>query len=409
MPPRTSSIAFTFLLTLASCDVGTNTDVADDDLRDGVCVNVDVTNQLANYDANTNRYADPALWLAGPDAIDDFVLSVNLDTTIVYPDLSTQVVHPLRPTSPDVDIFFIHPTANLSPVAGNDDLSDLTNTKSFTAESAARFSTVGRVIAPLYRSGTVGCFLEGGQVLEDCLEFAYEDVEDAFEYYLANHWDGQKLVLMGWSQGALMTRMLVQRLVADNAKLMSRVAVVMPMSGDLELDSFLTIPECTSESQTACYIAYHAFLDGAGPQPGTLIGDWSDSEAACTDVVGTADEPGLFTMSYFQVPTEPGLLPSDALAPIPITIDTPFMAFPQFYGGGCVKDGGRYLEVQQADPVNDQRWTPIDYSHAFVLPDPPLGLGLHIFDYSLGMGDLLYFVRKKTETLAENQTICVVK
>ncbi len=411
MVPRTSSIAFALLLTLAGCDAGTNTELADDELRGllDACVEIDITGQLTSYDPLTNRYADPTLWLSGPDAIDDFVLSVNLDTTIVYPDLSTDVIHPKRASNPDLDIFFIHPTVNFSTVAGNDDLSDLTNTKAFTAESAARFSTIGRVVAPLYRSATTGCFLEGGQVLDDCLEFAYQDVEDAFEYYLANQWGGQKLVIMGWSQGAIMTRMLVQRLLAKNSLLMSRVAVVMPMSGDLELDSFSTIPECTSEDHTGCYIAYHAFLNGAGPQPGTVIGDWADSHAACTDVVGAAAQSGVFTMSYFQVPTQPGLLPTDALTPIPITIDTPYMAFPEYYGGECVNNGGRYLEVVQADPSNDQRWTPIDYSHPFVVPDPPFGLGLHIFDYSLGMGDLLYLVEKKADKLAQKYSICVVK
>ncbi|NIP41898.1 MAG: DUF3089 domain-containing protein, partial [candidate division Zixibacteria bacterium] len=101
------------------------------------------------------------MWLGGPDATDDFILSVSLDTTIVYPDLSTEVIHPTRPVNPDLDIFYIHPTVNLSPEPGNDDLTDLTNTKAFVTESASRFSTIGRVITPLYHSATAGCFFAG--------------------------------------------------------------------------------------------------------------------------------------------------------------------------------------------------------------------------------------------------------
>jgi hypothetical protein len=113
-------------------------------------------------------------------------------------------------------------------------------------------------------------------------------------------------------------------------------------------------------------------------------------------------------MSYFSVPTAPGMLPTDALNPIPITIDTPFMAFPQYYAGGCVETGRRYLEVDQAD-MDDQRWTPINYAHPFTVPDPPFGLGLHIFDWSLGMADLLYLVETKADALADNNEFCVSK
>jgi hypothetical protein len=359
---------------------------------------LDIRDLLEDYDADTNPYSDPALWVAGPDAAEDFVLSVDLSTTIVYPDLSTEIIHPQRPVTPELDIFYIHPTVNLSPIPGNDDLSDATTLHAFVKESVARFSTIGRVIAPRYHSGTAGCFLAGGTTLEDCLEIAYADVEASFAHYLANHWDGQKLVIAGWSQGAIMTRMLMQRFVQDHPDLMSRVAVVMPMSGDLELDSFAEIPACEEDDETGCYLAFHAFLDGAEPQPGTVIGDWADAEAACTDVAGAADEDGLLTLSVFSTPTVPGLLPTDALQPLPITIDTPFFAFSGYYAGGCV-DG--YMEVTQADS-GDPRWTPINYAHPFVVADPPFGLGLHIFDWSLAMGDLLYLVETKADELEDN-------
>ena len=362
------------------------------------CDALDISDLLEGYDAETNAYQDPNLWLAGPDAAEDFVLGVDLDTTIVYPDLSTEVIHPERPKHPKVDIFYIHPTVNLDPSPGQDDLSDLTTTHSFAAESVARFSTLGRVVAPLYRSGTAGCFLAGGQVLDDCLEFAYQDVEDAFAYYLANHWNGQKLVIMGWSQGAVMTRMLMERFVGDHPDLLSRVAVVIPLSGDLENDDLPAVPACEDPDQTGCALTYRMFWAGDPPRSGTLIGDWADADGRCTDITGFAGEDGVFSMAYFQLPQAPGLLPTDGLADIPVAIDTPFMAFPDLYAGGCV-DGQGYMELERVDDVDDQRWTPIDYAHPFVVADPPFGLGLHIFDWSLGMGDLLALVEHKAKQL----------
>lgn len=377
----------------------------------GSAKTLDISDLLMGYDSETNPYSDPAMWLSGPDAAEDFVLSVDLDTTVVHSDLSTEVVHVERPQNPDLDIFYIHPTVNLDGVSGNDDLSDLTNTKNFVKESIARFSTIGRVIAPLYHSGTAGCFLtEDKEILNNCLKVAYEDVESAFKYYLANTWNGEKLAIMGYSQGALMTRMLLQDFVADHPALMSRIVVVIPMSGDLEINSFENIPACEENDQAGCYISYHAFMDEAPPQAGTLIGDWSDAQGACTDVAGAAGEAGILTMSYFSMPTIPGALPTDALAYIPLEIKTPYMAFPAFYKAKCIaKDDTHYLRVEQANPAVDQRWSPIDYYHTFTVTDAPFGLGLHLFDWSIAMSDLLYLVEYKAAQLEGNEKFLVVK
>ncbi|MFV8750077.1 DUF3089 domain-containing protein [Nannocystaceae bacterium ST9] len=333
---------------------------------------------------------------------------MNLDTTIVHPDLSTEVIHPERPEDPDLDIFFVHPTVNLSPALGNDDLSDLANTKAFVAESVARFSTIGRVITPLYHSATAGAFLPGNRAVRDAyFEIAYQDVEDAFTHYLANHWNGRKLVLMGFSQGSIMTRMLLQRFIAGHPDLMSRVVVVMPLSGDFQVDSVDFVPPCEDDDQTGCYVTYHAFVDGFGPSdtPPSTVGEWVCSDtAACTPVT----DDGVLSMSYFSLPQVPGALPGDALADIPIEIDTPFMAFPEFYAADCVDEGGEYLQVQQAD-LDDERWTPIDYTHPFASNAPPFGLGLHIFDFSLGMGDLLELVEDKADELDDESAFCVLK
>lgn len=335
------------------------------------------------------------------------MLSLNLATTVIHPDLTREVIQYEHAQDPDLDIFFVHPTVNTSPEPGQDDMSDLTAVKEAVAESAARFSTIGRVISPLYRSATAGCFLTGGEVLDDCLEFAYQDVEASFQYYLANHWDGRKLVMMGWSQGAVMTRMLMERFVANHSDLLSRIVVVMPIGGDLEVDSLGSVPACVNVTDTGCHVAYHTFLEGAEPHPGTVLGDWSDEHAACNDVAGVAGEPGVYTTAFFSLPTVPGVIPTDALSPVPFDIDTAFMAFPAYFQGGCVGDGSGHVAVNQVD-LADQRWAPINLAHPFVVADPPFGLGLHLFDFSIAMGDLLELVEIKAEQLEDNDEFCVI-
>ena len=82
------------------------------------------------------------------------MLSLNLATTLIHPDLTREVIQYEHAQDPDLDIFFVHPTVNLSPEPGQDDMADLTAVKAAVAESAARFSTIGRVISPLYRPAT---------------------------------------------------------------------------------------------------------------------------------------------------------------------------------------------------------------------------------------------------------------
>jgi hypothetical protein len=187
------------------------------------------------------------------------------------------------------------------------------------------------------------------------------------------------------------------------------MVVVIPMSSDLGIDSFNNIPACEQAEQTGCYISYHAFIKGLPPQAGTLIGEWSDAQAACANVAGAVGEEVNYSMSYFSLPTAPGALPGDALADIPIAIDTLFMAFPDFYKGKCKNNGtANWLEVAHVDP-NDARWVPIDYYHTFTTTEQPFGLGLHLFDWSIAMGDLLNLVKTKAAQLDGSEKYWVVK
>lgn len=38
-------------------------------------------------------------------------------------------------------------------------------------------------------------------IIEGCLELAYEDIKCAFEYYMENYNDGRPIVVAGFSQG----------------------------------------------------------------------------------------------------------------------------------------------------------------------------------------------------------------
>ncbi len=95
-----------------------------------------------------------------------------------------------------------------------------------------------------------------------------------------------------------------------------------------------------------------------------------------------------------------------------MAIETPFMAFPEYYAADCVDDEGIYLEVRHADevpPAQEQRWTPIDYQHPYLSTGAPFGSGLHQYDFALSMGDLLKVTKKKAKRLPDESGFCVVR
>ena len=387
----------------------------DDDDGDG-CDVLDVSDLLARYDADTDPYADPNLWLAGPDAAEDFVLSVDLSTTIVHPDLRTEVVVPERPEDPDLDIFYLHPTVDLTALApGNHDLVDRTNIEQFTTETVAPLSSKGRVVAPLYHSANALVFLPELRPVRDLyLEVAYADVEAAFLHYLANHWDGRKLMIVGYSQGAILTRWLFERLIGDHPDLMRRVVMVAAIGGDMQTDSLPDLPICTRKQQTGCMIAYNSYYAGTAPsdEPPTTFGEWVGTPTTvCTSVADALHPHGeVYASSIFKVPRTFNEIIYSALEPIPIEIETNFMAFPEFYAARCVDQGGVWLEVSEADevdPEDERRWSPIDYDHAFLSTAPPFGSGLHQYDYALALGDLLALTEYKAARLDDESEFCV--
>ena len=59
-----------------------------------------------------------------------------------------------------------------------------------------------RFFAPYYRQAGLNAYELSAEEREPYLDSAYEDVKDAFLYYLENYNDGRPIILAGFSQGA---------------------------------------------------------------------------------------------------------------------------------------------------------------------------------------------------------------
>src|SRR6266487_1723999 len=157
-----------------------------------------------------NDYSDPKSWLcrpAGHDACD-----VDLTTTVITADgkLSRETWRP-DPNAP-IDCFYVYPTVSTDPTPNSDMTAD-TAELNVIRQQFARFASKCRQYAPLYRQVTLAglrrMLAPGGAVTLD-KGVQYDDVRDAWNYYLQNDNKGRGVVLVAHSPGSFILNRLIR-------------------------------------------------------------------------------------------------------------------------------------------------------------------------------------------------------
>src|SRR5215472_15269015 len=119
----------------------------------------------------------------------------------------------------------------------------------------------------------------------------YDDVRDAFRYYLEHDNQGRGFVLVGHSQGSFILAELIRQEI-DGKPIQSRmVSAILPgytLSVPRGKDvggAFQHVPLCRAEAQTGCVIAYCSFRSTLPPPANTYFGRVAgpDMAAACTN------------------------------------------------------------------------------------------------------------------------------
>lgn len=345
-------------------------------------------------------YSDPALWVCRPDHESNFCHH-NIDATEILSDGSYQLVSHERAENPVFDCFYVYPTVLLSGEPNQTDFSDITIVADPLYSQASRFTSLCEMYAPLYRQA--GLATGGVPIAGANGEVPLQDVKDAFAYYLEHFNQGRNFVLMGHSQGTLMLTRMMQDDLDNNPEVLSRMisalliggAVSVP-EGELTGGTFQNIPLCSAPGDTGCVVHYVSYDADPPPAANAVFGGSPGEglEIACTNPALLADNPGRFQGAYLRTAFgNPSFAPDD---PIPEDITTPFMLYRDTFRGECVKrDGRSYLEISVDPDEGDQR------------PPPPyqtiliriIGMGLHLVDYNLPMGDLLKMVRLQAEAM----------
>lgn len=182
------------------------------------------------------------------------------------------VGQPARQVPGPVDVFFIHPTTFNGGRDWNGPIDDRAAMrqldKVMLPNYAGPFARVGRVFAPRYRQASLYAYkMALREDARDARAKAYDDVQNAFRYYLAHYNFGRPFIIVGVEQGgAIGDRLLRQEIGPDpslSGKLVAAYLIdaVIPSAG---YGPGAPIPACTRRAEAHCVMAY-AQADEADP------------------------------------------------------------------------------------------------------------------------------------------------
>ncbi|MBZ5576311.1 MAG: DUF3089 domain-containing protein [Acidobacteriia bacterium] len=360
--------------------------------------------------AQPNRYADAQSWLCLPGQHD--ACDVDLTTTVIAPDgqLSRET-WAADPNAP-IDCFYVYPTVSTDPTPNSDMIADEAE-QNVIRQQFARFASKCRPYAPLYRQVTlVGLrpFLAGtGGALDRGIQ--YDDVRDAWNFYLEHDNRGRGVVLVGHSQGSFILLRLIREEIDGKpvqARLVSAIllgtTLAVPRGKDVG-GTFQHVPLCHSKSQTGCVITYASFRSTVPPPANTLFGKVTDPNltAACTNPAALGGGSGeLHAYLSAQGRTIVGAAPPQSWVTPEKQIDTPWVSVPGMLTAECASnENATYLAVTVRPDPAGRRVGDIQGDLA-IGGQVQANWGLHLIDVNLSMGNLIDIVGQQAEVWTTN-------
>ena len=164
------------------------------------------------------------------------------------------------------DVIFLHPTTftlnrKLENTNANID-DDYINAKtdySTILFQASVFNQQSRVFAPRYRQAHIATFFTNEkEKAAKALDLAYEDVKNAFEYYLKNWNNGRPIIIAAHSQGSLLAERLLKEFFEDKP-LQNKLVVAYLIGWPVPKEYFSTLKMCADSLQTGCVCSWRTF------------------------------------------------------------------------------------------------------------------------------------------------------
>lgn len=355
-----------------------------------------------------NDYSKGENWLCRPGRHD--ACAVDLTTTVISADGKLKREAWTANANAAIDCFYVYPTVSTEP-AGNSDMVPGPGEKGVVRAQFARFASKCQLYAPMYRQVTLAALraqLTGNPIPVD-RALAFNDVLDAWNYYLEHDNKGRGVVLIGHSQGSGILTQLIKTQI-DGKPVQSKIISALLLGTSLPVPkgkdvggAFQHIPLCHAANQAGCVITYASFRATNPPPSNSFFGKVSGDGmmAGCTNPAALGGGSGEL---HAYMGTGGSQIVSDAEAtPGPwVTPDQPiltgFVSVPGMLTAECVSnENGSYLAVTvHSDPAGHRANDIVGdvVVGGQVLPE----WGLHLIDVNLSIGNLIDIVEQQSKT-----------
>ncbi|HKP34017.1 MAG TPA: DUF3089 domain-containing protein [Sphingomicrobium sp.] len=355
-------------------------------------------------------YASRTAWLCLGASND--LCATPLPTTALNPNGYGSTGLSAIAEDPPIDCFYVYPTVSRDQGMNSDLNPGGSEEKAAAVTQFARFASVCRTYAPIYRQmtlGAVAAFAAGADITA-AGALAYRDVAAAWRNYLATKNNGRPFVLVGHSQGSLMLQMLIAREIETNPAVAARMKLaILPgfntlvPQGKLVGGTFKKTPLCSRPGETGCVITYVSFRDKNVPPAGATFG-FADRPGMTVGCVNPA-RPGAkdwvpldsywFARSSLPVPGGPIVWSSEGPPP------SSYLRTEGLVSAKCVNDGPRgYLSIR-TNHKPGEKWTDRIGGEVGVMSMFLPGWGMHLADVNEALGDL---IRQVGEISARSRT-----
>lgn len=209
-------------------------------------------------------YSKPEYWSALPE---------RLDSADHIPGKSPVALSDGQAAA-TVDVFYIYPTQFFSRKAWNASLSDTKVNTSVderaVTNQASVFNGSCKVYIPRYRQATYNAYFSLADTgAYDAFALAYQDIREAFEYYLEHYNHGRPIIIAGHSQGTTHAKWLL-RDYFDGKPLQDKLVAAYLLGMPVHAYDFAQIAPCDSAGQSGCYVSWRSYLEGT-EQPGKFM------------------------------------------------------------------------------------------------------------------------------------------
>lgn len=359
----------------------------------------------AQSTAEKNDYSKPDNWLCRPGRKD--ACSVDLTTTVVEASGKMSRETFTADAKAPIDCFYVYPTVSLDKTANSDMIAG-PEENNVVRSQLARFGSACRIYAPLYRQITLTALrsaMAGTAMQGIDRMLAYNDVKDAWNYYLEHENQGRGVVLIGHSQGSGVLTQLIRNEIDGKAvqerlisALLLGTSLAVPRGQDVG-GAFQHIPLCKTATQVGCAIAYASFRSNVPPPANSRFGRVTGDNmvAACVNPADLSGDKGALHayLSARQI-TSSAAEPKPWVNP-PKPVDTPFVSVPGLLTAKCVSDDKfSYLAVTVHGNAEDPR---VDDISGDVVRDGQVlqDWGLHLIDVNLAIGNLVDIVKSESK------------